>query len=469
VVRHPLLARWSAVLLSGLAVALIPVPGGITRQSWNLLAIFVATIVGSIAQPIPAGAIVLMAVTTVALTRTLTVGEALAGYADPIVWICLPAFFISRAMFKTGLGRRIAFWFIRIMGRSSLGLGYALICTDFVLGGVIPSNSARCGGIVFPIARSLALAYESEPGPTAPRLGAFLMSLIYQGDVIICAMFLTGQVSNVLIAKLANQTSGVELSYGHWFLWAVVPGLVSLAVIPPLLYRIFPPEIRHTPAAAEFAASELKGMGPMSRAEKTLLLVFGLVAALWMTTELHGIHYSVVALTGVGVFLITGVLEWSDLLAETTAWDVFIWYGGLVRLAAALGESGITKRFAEAAAQYTAGWRWWAAMSVLLLVYFYAHYAFASITSQVTSMYVPFLIVLLAAGAPLYPAVLLLAYFSNLAASLTHYGTTPAPILFGAGYVRLGTWWKLGLFASFPNIVIWVFVGLAWWKLLGLW
>jgi divalent anion:Na+ symporter, DASS family len=440
-------------------VALVPVPSGIARQSWNLLAIFVSTIVGSIVQPIPAGAIVLMAVTTVALTRALTVGEALAGYADPIVWICLPAFFISRAMLKTGLGRRIAFLFIRRLGRRSLGLGYALVCTDFVLGALIPSNSARCGGVIFPIAKSLAVAYDSEPGPTAPRLGAFLMSLIYQGDVIICAMFLTGQVSNPMIAKLAKQVSGVELSYSHWFLWAMVPGLVSLLVIPPLLFRIFPPEITHTPAAAEFAAGELRRLGPMSRAEKMLLLVFALVAGLWMTTELHGIHYSVVALAGVGVLLLSGVLEWSDLLAERTAWDVFIWYGGLVRLAAALGDSGITKRFAEAAAKYTVGWQWWAAMASLLLVYFYAHYGFASITSQVTSMYIPFLVVLRAAGAPLYPAILSLAYFSNLAASLTHYGTTPAPILFGAGYVRLRTWWKLGLIASVPNILIWTAPG----------
>jgi DASS family divalent anion:Na+ symporter len=445
------------------------VPSGVARQSWNLFAIFAATVVGSIVQPIPAGGIVLIAVTAVALTRALPVGEALAGYADPIVWICLPAFFISRAMLKTGLGRRIALLFIRVLGRHSLGLGYALVCTDFLLAAVIPSNSARCGGVVFPIARSLAVAYDSEPGPTAPRLGAFLMSLIYQGDVIICAMFLTGQVSTPMIGKLAKQVGGVELSYGHWLLWAIVPGLVSLAVIPPLLYRLFPPEITHTPAAAEFATRELKRLGRMSPAERLLLLVFGLVAALWMTTELHGIHYSVVALTGVGVLLVTGVLEWSDLLAERAAWDVFLWYGGLVRLAAALGDSGITKRFAEVSARYTVGWHWWAAMGGLLLVYFYAHYGFASITSQVTTMFVPFLVVLRAAGAPLIPSVLALAYFSNLAASLTHYGTTPAPILFGAGYVRMRTWWKLGLIVSVPNILIWTTLGFLWWKILGLW
>jgi len=158
-----------------------------------------------------------------------------------------------------------------------------------------------------------------------------------------------------------------------------------------------------------------------------------------------------------------------DVVAERSAWDVFIWYGGLVRIAEALGEAGLTKRFAETAASFTSGWVWWLALGCLLLVYFYSHYGFASITAHATAMYTPFLVVVLAAGAPPYLAVLSLAYFSNLNASLTHYGTTPAPIYFGAGYVKQRTWWWFGLIASILNILIWVIVGFAWWKVLGLW
>jgi len=421
---------------------------------------------------------VLLGVTALALTGALPVGEALRGYADPIVWLVLAAFMISRGMIKTGLGRRIAFLFIRAMGRHSLGLGYALVSTDMLLASVVPSNGARSGGIIFPIAKSLAEAYESEPGPTARRLGAFLMVLLYQCDVVICAIFLTGQASNVLIAKFAAQATGIELSYSRWFTGAMVPGLVSLIVVPLLLYRLFPPEIRHTPAAAQLAADELRRIGPMRWPEKIMLVVFGLVATLWIVGDrlpgltggrVGAIHYAVVALVGICVLLLSGVLDWEDVIAERGAWDVFIWYGGLVRMAEALGETGITKRFAEAAATFTAGWTWWAALSALLLIYFYAHYGFASITAHATAMYTPFLIVILAAGAPPYMAVLSLAYFSNLNASLTHYGTTPAPIWFGAGYVKQRTWWWLGLLVSVVNIVIWTTLGSLWWKLLGWW
>lgn len=463
------LVRWAIVLISGLAILLVPPPAGITAKSWHLLAIFIATITGSIVRPAPGGAIVLLGVAALALTGTLPVDQALAGYGDPIVWLVLAAFFMSRGMIKTGLGRRIAFLFIRAIGRRSLGLGYALVSTDMLLAMVIPSNAARAGGIIFPVAKSLAEAYESKPGHTAGRLGAFLMTVVYQCDVIVCAMFLTGQASNVLIAKFAQQVTGIDLTYARWALGAIVPGLISLVIVPLALYRIFPPEIKHTPDAARLASQELRRMGRMNRSEKLMLVVFAIVASLWMTSALHGINYAAVALLGICVLLLSGVLNWEDVISERGAWDVFIWYGGLVRMAEALGETGITKRFAETAGSFTLGWKWWTALAVLLLVYFYAHYGFASITAHATAMYTPFLIVILAAGAPPYLAVLSLAYFSNLDASLTHYGTTPAPIYFGAGYVTQRTWWKLGLIASFITIPIWVIFGFTWWKLLKWW
>jgi divalent anion:Na+ symporter, DASS family len=484
------LIRWAIVLAVVVVVLLLPVPAGITAPSWRLLAIFLGTIMGSILRPMPGGAMVLMGVSAAAISGALPVREALGGYADPIVWLVLAAFFIARAMVKTGLGHRIALLFIRAIGHHTLGLGYALASTELLLASIIPSTGARCGGVIFPIAKSISETYDSRPGESAQKLGAFLMVMLYQCEVITCAMFLTGQASNVLVAKFAQQTAAVDLSYGRWLIGAIVPGVLGLVVIPQLLYRIFPPEIKHTPAAAEFARVELQKMGRMKWREWVLLAVFIAVAVLWLVRGLAGflpsesnalphlfqvvrylsqLDYAIPPLLGVCALLVSGVLDWEDVITERTAWDVFLWYGGLVKMAEALGETGITKRFAEAAASLTGGWPWWLALGGLLLVYFYAHYAFASITAHVTSMYIPFLVVIIAAGTPAYLAVLMLAYFSNLGASLTHYGTTSAPIYFGSGYVSQKKWWLLGLTVSLPNILIWGGVGLLWWKILRWW
>ena len=338
--------RWLAVLVSGVGIALLPPPEGVTREAWTLLAIFVATIVGSIAQPMTGSAMVLFGVIATAIFRALPIEKTLSGYADKFVWLVLAAFFISRAMIKTGLGHRIALIFIRLIGRRTLGLGYSLVFTDFILASFVPSTGARSGGIILPIARSVSETYDSRPDDgTAGRLGTFLMNLLYQCEVILCATFLTGQASNVIIAGFAAKQANIELTYSIWFISAIVPALVSLTVVPLMIYKFFPPEIKETPNAVIFAHNELEKLGSLSFKEKILLVVFVLVVILWITARWHGIDSTVIALFGIATLLITRVLDWSDVTDERHAWEVFIWYGGLVMMATALGETNIPKLF----------------------------------------------------------------------------------------------------------------------------
>ncbi|MGQ0541809.1 MAG: DASS family sodium-coupled anion symporter [Blastocatellia bacterium] len=462
--------KWLITIGVGVLIFVLPRPESVTREAWTLLAIFIATIVGSIVQPLTGSAIVLLGVVALALFRAVPIEKALSGYADKYVWLVLAAFFISRAMIKTGLGHRIALIFVRLIGKKTLGLGYSLVFTDFILASFIPSTGARSGGIILPIARSVTETYDSRPEDgTEGRLGTFLMTMLYQCEVILCATFLTGQASNIMIQRIAAQESNIDLNYSIWFVSAIVPSLISLTVIPLMIYRFFPPEVKETPNAVTFAHEELKKLGPLGMHEKILLVVFVAVVMLWITAWLHGIDSTVIALLGISTLLVSGVLSWRDLIDETHAWEVFIWYGGLVMMALALSETNIPKLFAEAAASATNGWSWPLALAILALVFFYAHYAFASITAHVTAMLIPFLAVTAAVGAPAGLAVLVLTYFANLSAGLTHYGTTPAPVYFGLGYVTQKRWWTVGLIASILNILIWSIAGLAWWKVLGWW
>jgi len=282
-------------------------------------------------------------------------------------------------------------------------------------------------------------------------------------------MFMTSMAPNPLIAEFAKKTANISISWGMWALAAIVPGILSLIIVPFLLYKIFPPEIKATPQAAEMAHRELEKMGPMTRNEKLMLFVFLLILVLWVTGEWSKLDATVVAFVGVSIMLLTGVIKWDDVLAEKGAWDALIWFGGLVMMAGQLNALGFMKWFATSVGGGLAGWTWLSALIVLMLVYFYSHYGFASTTAHITAMYVPFLTVAIAAKVPPYLAVLTLAFLSALNAGITHYGTGPAPIYFNAGYLDQKTWWKLGLIVSFVNIAIWMGVGFPWWKLLGLW
>jgi len=462
----------STLILIGLYLAiefLLPRPASVTPAGWRLLGIFVATVGALMLQPIPGGAAVLIAVLLSSIFGGLTIQHALGGYGDPTVWLVLAAFAISNALIKTGLARRIALLFIRAVGQTSLGVCYALSATDMVLASVIPSNGARSGGVVLPIVRSVSELYGSLPGPTAALVGSFLMTGVYQGICITAAMFFTGQASNPLAAKMATEIFHYPVTWGLWLAAGIVPGLCSLAVVPWIVYRMDPPEIRKTPEAAAFAAGELERMGPVSRGQKIVALIFVSVCVLWITSPLHGLDITVTALLGEAALLLTGVLTWSDIVSDRAAWDIFIWYGGLVQLGKSLNDAGVTREFARVVAGLFGQVSWVVVLAGALLVYFYAHYGFASITAHMLAMFPPFAAVLLARGAPTGLVIFSFACFANFAAGLTNFGTTPSPMFYAHGYVSFRKWWRVGFVVSLVNLTIWSTIGFAWWKLIGIW
>lgn len=447
---------------------LAPKPANVKPEGWRLVALFAATIAGLILEPIPGGALVLLAVTLSAIIGGLTVQSALAGYGDPTVWLVMAAFFISRALLNTGLARRIALFFVKAFGSSSLGVSYALSFSDAVLASIIPSNGARSGGVILPICRSIAELYGSTPGATAGLIGTFLFLAVYQGICVTASMFFTGQASNPLAAQIATQ-AGYPITWASWFVAGIVPGVCALLAGPLVIMKLYPPEVRKTPEATAFAGRELEKMGALSPNERILTVVFVSVCGMWVTSGLHKVDITLTALAGSAALLATGVLSWEDVKSEKAAWDIFFWYGGLVRLGKALADTGVTTEFARGVAA-AFDWAGWITLFVAaLLIYFYAHYAFASITAHILAMYPPFLAVLLAKGAPPGLVAFAFACFSNFAAGLTNYGTTPSPMFFAHEYVTMRAWWRTGFILSLVNIAIYSIIGFAWWKLIGVW
>ena len=457
------------VTILGAIIWFLPIPAGLKPQAWHLLAIFVATIVGVILQPLPMGAMALIGITVAALTNTLTIGQSLSGFSNSTVWLVVSAFLFARSFIKTGLGSRIAYMVMRSIGDSTLKLGYVLCISDLILAPATPSNTARGGGVLYPVVRSLCSAFESEPGPTSRRIGSYLMMTQFQCNCITSAMFMTAMAANPLVAVLAKQVLKIDISWGLWALAASVPGIVALIIMPYFLYKIYPPEIKHTPEAKELATRELEKRGPMTTAEKVVLAVFIGALLLWSTSTITKLNATLVALIGVCVMLMSNVLTWKDILDDKGPWDTLMWMGALVCMADFLNKLGFIPWFAKTVAASISGVAWVPALTILLIVYMYAHYGFASLTAHVTAVYPAFIAVAVAAGAPPFLAALSMAFLSNLCGGLTHYSTGTAPIYFGAGYVDQGTWWKLGFGASVVNMVIWIGVGGMWWKVLGLW
>ncbi|MNS89367.1 putative malate transporter YflS [compost metagenome] len=177
------------------------------------------------------------------------------------------------------------------------------------------------------------------------------------------------------------------------------------------------------------------------------------------------------AFVGLGVLLFSGVLTWDDLLKEKGAWDTVTWFSSLVMMATFLNKLGVISWFSKIVQTSIADWGlgWVAAAAILVLIYVYIHYFFASNTAHISALFASFFGVGVALGAPPLAFGLFLGFASSLCASITHYGTGSAPVLFGSGYVTMGEWWKWGFVTSVVNLIVWGLGCAVWWKILGYW
>ena len=475
-----------AVAIALLIWFVIPVPEGVTPNAWHLLALFVGTIAAIIGKAMPIGALSMIAVALVAVTGVTNdkpsgaIADALSSFSNSLIWLIGVSIMISRGIIKTGLGARIGYLFIAVWGKKTIGIAYSLALSELILAPVTPSNTARGGGIIHPIMRAIAGSYDSDPEKgTQGRIGRYLALTNYHANPITSAMFITATAPNPLVVKLIADVTGaqIQLSWGTWALAMLLPGLVALAVMPLIVYMLYPPEIKSTPNAAQFARERLQQLGPITRGEMIMLGVFAILLVLWagIPAMLLGAGWAVDATTtafiGLALCLITGVLTWDDVIKEKSAWDTIVWFGALVMMATFLNKLGLIGWFAKSMETGIGhlGLGWMGASALLMLTYLYAHYAFASTTAHITAMFAAFYGAGLALGAPALPFGLMMAAASNIMMTLTHYATGTSPVIFGSGYATLGEWWKTGAVMSVVLIVIWLVVGTTWWRVLGYW
>lgn len=447
----------------------VPVPVGMTEQGWHLFIIFVLTILGLIIKPLPMGAMAFTAIAVVIMTKTLSLKMTLSSFSSSIVWLIISAFLLARGFIKTGLGSRIAYYFVSILGKSTLGLAYGLTAAEVLFAPLMPSNTARGAGIIYPIISALNEQYQSKPElNTRKKIGSYLIKLLYQINVLTSAMFLTATAGNPLIVSIA-MGQNVEITWGTWAVACIVPGLASLIVLPLLLYFIYPPEMKDTPEAPKFAKAELKNLGALTSGEIIMLIVFAFLLGLWVFGDKYGIDATSAAMIGLSILLISGVLKWDDIISEKRAWNTFIWMAVLIMLSDQLSKMGITGWFGEKLQKSISSFSWTTVFVLVSLFYFYAHYFFASMTAHISAMYGTFLVVAINAGAPPMFIALFLGVGSSLSAGLTHYGTGTAPVYFGTNYVTTAEWWRIGFIVSVVNLLIWGSLGGLWWKILGFW
>jgi L-tartrate/succinate antiporter len=281
-------------------------------------------------------------------------------------------------------------------------------------------------------------------------------------------MFITALAPNALVVSIVSTSLKVNISWFQWFIGFAPVGVILLAVVPYLLYKIYPPEIKKAPEAPLWAANELRLMGPVSRRELTLLGLVTLALGLWIAGGAW-IDPSMAAILTVALMVVLRVVSWSQIIGNTAAWNVLVWFATLLTLASGLTETKFVAWLAEAIAPHISGLGLSVAIVALVGVFFFLHYLFASITAHAATLFPVFLGV--AASIPgLSHAswALLLGYSLGLMGVLTPYGGAHMAVYYGSGYIKGRDFWVLGLVLGVVFFAVYIAVGVPWLRFLNM-
>jgi len=224
-----------------------------------------------------------------------------------------------------------------------------------------------------------------------------------------------------------------------------------------------------TPDLPASATRKLVAMGPMSRDERALLAIIVGMVLLWSLAGAF-VRPITTGFLGLSALLITDVLEWKDCVEHKQVWDTFVWFAMLVGLSGSLNSLGVIHWLSSTVGASIAsfGMSWRGTLLLISFAYMYSHYLFASQVAHISALFQPAGGILIAAGCPPKLAVLLLAYISNIFASLTSYSSAHAPVFFSAKFFSSGDWWRINFIFSVVNLGILLGVGSLWWPLVGL-
>jgi L-tartrate/succinate antiporter len=460
------LRKWIGPLALGLILLLIPAPSGLTATAWHYFALFAAVIAALITEPLPGAAIGFIGVTVAA--SLLLVGKtpngamkwALSGFSNDAVWLIFAANMFALGYEATGLGRRIALLLVKALGRRTLGLGYAIALSDLLLAPVMPSNTARSGGTIYPIVKNIPPLYGSFPDDNPRKIGGYLMWTGFATTCVTSSMFLTALAPNLLAVEIARKVAHVDISWGMWVLGFLPVGILLFASTPLLAYFLYPPEIKRGDAVANWAGGELVTMGGITRSEA----IMGLLAMAALVGWIAGgrwISPVTVALAVISVMLLAKVVTWNDILANKQAWSVLVWFATLVAMAEGLSTVGFLAWFGARAATYMTRIPLVPMLIATVAIFFIIHYLFASITAQATALLPVFLLAVLSVpGVPAKAVTLILVYSLGLMGVLTPYASGPAPIWYSSGYIPTKDFWRLGAIMGALYLFVLLAVGL---------
>ncbi len=480
-------------LLAGIAIACLfyfANPFGVDPKAKLVLAVGGLMITWWITEALPMPVVALLPLVLFPVFRIAKMEEAAAPYANPVIFLFMGGFMLGLAIEKWNLHRRIALSIIRLTGTSGDRIVLGFILSTGLLSMWL-SNTATTM-MMFPIALSVIHVMKENhlgEGNLSNFSLTIMLAIAYASNIGGIATRI-GTPPNVAYTGIIRDKYHYEVSFMDWMAVCAPLAILLLALLYLIMVKwMYPNRIRSNQATHQLVEEELNRLGPLSAAEKRVLVIFGITALLWITSGLINSMQKLVKLDDTMIAVMCGIslficpagisrhhqkaerdpaaeeaehgslLEWSD--TSKMAWGILLLFGGGISLAGALEKAGLMQQMGEWLAQFSGN------AFLLVFVVTLVSLFISEVMSNVAQVIVFTPVVSsLADAAGMSP--LLLGIPMTLAAScasMLPMGTPPNAIVFSSGHIKLRQMTKAGLVM---NLVAVVLITLFCWFLLPL-
>jgi sodium-dependent dicarboxylate transporter 2/3/5 len=445
-------------------------------QATAAVAILMATWWMTEAMPLPATALIPLVLFP--LTGVLTLEETAAPYANKFIFLFLGGFMIARGVEKWNLHRRIALLTVLAAGTEPTRLIGGFMLATAALSMWISNTASTV--MMLPIGMSLIVLIsekvQQDRGPesaTAMRQNfatGMMLGIAYAASIGGLGT-LVGTPTNIVLAGVADDHD-ISIGFARWMLFATPFCMVFLGITWWILTRlVFPPRFTDIPGGKALIRDELSKLGPVSRGEWTVLVVFAVTASAWILREpllkvpwltetvpaVTRINDTIIAVIGaLSLFLIPvnakrGVfaLDWQA--ASTIPWGVLLLFGGGFSLATAISASELAQWIGD----QVQGLSNFPTLALVLVVVTLVVFLTELTSNTPTAATLLPILYGVAEGIGMEPMILLVP--ATLAAScafMLPVATPPNAIVFGSGHISISAMIKAGLWLNLIGIVL---------------
>jgi sodium-dependent dicarboxylate transporter 2/3/5 len=459
-----------------LLLLLLPL-SGLSLPAHRLGAVLGAVVVLWVTEALPLPVTALLGAAACVVLRVAPAKDVFAPFADPLMFLFIGAFILSRAIFLHGLDKRVAYSVLSLpwVGARPSRILLAFGATTALISAWI-SNTATTA-MMYGIGLSIlaALRGTGERAQIDARYATGLMLMTSFAASVGGLATPVGTPPNLIGIGFIRTLVGVDIPFFRWTLIGVPMVVVLFIILYLYLNALSPAGVAQLPGGAELIRRERLALGPWTRAQRSVTLAFGVTVALWVTPGVvalvagegseayrrlsQSLPEGVAAIGGaLLLFILPGndgrAITWEE--AVRIDWGVVLLYGGGFALGVLSFQTGLAEAVGRGLTQVLPlhGSFGLLVASVLVAV------LLSETTSNTASanMVVPVVISIARASGvdPLEPAL-----GATMAASLGFMLPVSTPcnaIVYGSGYIPLGQMIRYGAILDVVGIVVIVVV-----------